>query len=123
MPNQTPFQAPEDDLRPSAPEADPDLTTLNRLYLGKARELVAAGQALQASYLLGLSPEILRYLERLPLATLDTLAESGLLLFGFRVPLGALKRQAEAQEDPGSRLLRQLQWMASLRPAPGRQGE
>jgi hypothetical protein len=91
-----------------------DITTLNRLYLIKARELALQGEESRATYLLGIPTEALSIIRKMPLSAIDELAESGLLTFGFRTALPCLKAFAAATQEgsPASMNLK-LQLLAS----------
>lgn len=76
-----------------------DITSLNRLYLTKARELALQGEESRATYLLGIPPEALSLIRRMPLTAIEDLAASGLLMFGFRTALPCLKAFATETQD------------------------
>jgi len=91
-----------------------DITTLNRLYLTKARELALQGEESRASYLLGIPPEALAVIRKMPLVAIENLADSGLLTFGFRTALPCLKAfAAESQEGSPPTVTLKLQLLAS----------
>jgi len=91
-----------------------DITILNRLYLTKARELALQGEESRASYLLGIPPEALAIIRKMPLAAIEDLADSGLLTFGFRTALPCLKAfAAESQDGSPASVTLKLQLLAS----------
>ena len=93
-----------------------DITTLNRLYLTKARELALQGEESRACYLLGLPLEALAIIRKMPLSAIEELAGSGLLSFGFRTSLPCLKAfAAETQDGSPPSVTVKLQLLASHR--------
>jgi hypothetical protein len=93
-----------------------DIATLNRLYLGMARELALQGEEGRATYLLGIPTEALAIITKMPLASIEALSESGLLVFGFRTSLPCLRgfMTESAEGSPPSMLLK-LQHLSSQR--------
>ena len=65
---------------------DRDICNLIFLYLLKARELVVSGQEHRARIQLGVSPEAIPVLKRLPMAKLAELAQSDSTCFAMRAP-------------------------------------
>jgi len=65
---------------------DRDMAQLFLLYLLKARELAIAGQEHRAQVQLGMCPEALATLKRLPLIKLAELAQSDSMAFSLRTP-------------------------------------
>ena len=91
-----------------------DITHLNRLYLLKARELALQGEEGRATYLLGIPNEALHVLIRMPLSAIEALAESGLLVFGFRAAMPGLRAfAAETADGSNPSVLSKLQYLAS----------
>jgi hypothetical protein len=76
---------------------DRDIYNLIFLYLLKARELAVSGQEHKAILQLGLSPEAVPVLKRLPMAKLEELAQSNVTCFAMRFPAQFWKDLA--QED------------------------
>lgn len=89
---------------------DTDLVALNRLYLSKAREMTRAGAMRKAAYLLGMPQEALELLSKMSLPGVSALAESGILLFGWRTSLTTLRdfKSLEGLEPRGCEPLLQL---------------
>lgn len=91
-----------------------DITTLNRLYLTKARELTLQGEDSRATYLLGIPTEALSIIKKMPLTSIEALAASGVLSFGFRTPLPYLRAFiAETQDGSPASVHLKLQLLAS----------
>lgn len=65
---------------------DRDIHHLVFHYLLKARELAISGQEHKAVLQLGLSPEALSLLKRMPIAKLEELAQSNVTCFALRFP-------------------------------------
>jgi hypothetical protein len=107
--------SPETNLMGEQPMNDPsDITHLNRLYLLKARELALQGEEGRATYLLGIPNEALHVLIRMPLSAIEALAESGLLVFGFRAAMPCLRAfAAETADGSNPSVLSKLQYLAS----------
>lgn len=76
---------------------DRDIHHLVFHYLLKARELAISGQEHKAILQLGLSPEALPLLKRLPIAKLEELAQANVTCFAIRFPSQFWKDLA--QED------------------------
>jgi len=76
---------------------DRDICHLIHLYLLKARELAVSGQEHKAILQLGLCPEAVSVLKRLPMAKLKELAHSNVTCFAVRFPSQFWKDLA--QED------------------------
>jgi Flagellar transcriptional activator (FlhD) len=98
-----------------------DIATLNRLYIGLAREWSLKGEEGKATYTLGIPTEALSLITKMPLSSIEALAESGLLVFGFRTSLPCLRSfLAETADGSPPSVLLKLQHLASHRPQDAR---